>query len=99
MKYRVAGVVLVAALLGGCTDADWDRTLSYVGLDDAPAAQPAPADSSAVLAAKPAALAEADEWCNEVAKAEQQEAAEQGFDKATQENRSKVAFQQCAAKR
>jgi hypothetical protein len=92
MKYRVWGAVLIAALLGGCSDADWDRAFSYVGLDEAVA--PAPAKTAAK--AQPSETAEAtDAWCAQVAKAEQLESAEQGFDRTTQENRAITAYKQC----
>jgi hypothetical protein len=92
MNCRVWGVVLVAALLGGCSDADWDRAFSYVGLDEVVA--PAPAKSAAT--AQPPETAEAaDAWCAQVAKAEQQETAEQGFDAVTQQHRAEVAYKQC----
>jgi hypothetical protein len=92
MNYRVFGVVLVAALLGGCSDADWDRAFSYVGLDEAVKAAPAPVKA----AEQPSETAEAaDAWCAQVAKAEQLESAEQGFDKATQEKRAITAYKQC----
>jgi hypothetical protein len=92
MNYRVAGVVLVAALLGGCTDADWDRAFSYVGLDEA--AAPAPAKAAEPAQSSETAEAE-NAWCAQVAKAEQLESAEQGFDQATQQNRAMTAYKQC----
>jgi hypothetical protein len=92
MNCRVWAVVLLAALLGGCTDADWDRAFSYVGLDEA--VKPAPV--KAAEPAQPSETAEAaDAWCAQVAKAEQQASAEQGFDKPTQEHRAITTYQQC----
>lgn len=85
-------VLFAAVLLGGCTDADWDHTLSYVGLDSG--APPPAAAPAAVAAATPAESAE-NSWCVEAAKAAQREAAEQGFDSATQHYRAQVTYRQC----
>lgn len=94
MKLRVLGAVLAAGVLGGCTNADWDHATSYVGLgnSDQPTAQPRQAEA-APAAPTPAA----DGWCDEVAKAAQTDAAEQGFDIPTQQHRAQAAFQQCNA--
>jgi len=102
MKYRVVAVLFAAVVLGGCTDADWDRTLSYVGLGETPQAAPAqpaetqPAETQPATPAPAEAAAPADDWCIQIAKAAGQEAADQGFDRPTQENRAKVVYQQCA---
>jgi len=102
MKYRVVAVLFAAVVLGGCTDADWDRTLSYVGLGETPPAapvQPAEAQEAQQPGTPPVAQAEtaapADDWCSRIAKAAAQEAADQGFDEPTQQNRARVTYQQC----
>ena len=98
MKYRVLAALFATVVLGGCTDADWDSTLSYVGLSDTPQAapaQPAEAQQAGTQPAAEAAAAPADDWCIQIAKAAAQEAADLGFDRPTQQNRAKVTYQQC----
>ena len=89
MVRRAFAVLFMAGLLAGCTDADWDHTFSYVGLDSSKPAPP----PQVTAATTPAPV---DTWCVEVAKSEQVEAAEDGFDAATQQHRAQVAFEQCS---
>ncbi len=87
-------VLFAAVLLCGCTDADWDHTMSYVGLGTDKPAPTAPAPAApAQMAAAPAAPG--NKWCVEVAKAALREAAKDGFDAATQQHRAQVTYRQC----
>lgn len=104
---RLAFVFAAAALLAGCTDADWDQAFAYAGLGGDQAKQTAPqtdaaqsdtAQADAVQSSAPPKMEAAapDSWCAEVAKAAETEAANQGFDAQTQKNRAQAALQQCA---
>lgn len=99
MIYRFAAVALLACVVAGCTDADWDHALSYAGLSD----NPQPAAQPAATAAVPADAASGpvptmDNWCTESAKAAAREAREYGFDEATQRRRAEQALKQCQAR-
>ena len=100
MNMRIVVAALAACLLAGCTDADWDHTMSYVGLGPAtsaeadPPGQPAaaPVAQTDPAAGQPAA---SDQWCREVARAAATEAVSNGFDAATQQHRAQVSYSQC----
>lgn len=100
MNMRIVVAALAACLLAGCTDADWDHTLSRVGLGPATTAE---ADPPARPATAPVAQADpvagqpvaSDQWCREVAGAAATEAVSNGFDAATQQHRAQVAYSQC----
>jgi hypothetical protein len=107
MKHRVMAVLLVAGLLGGCTEADWDSAFAYAGLGpskpDSASSQSAP-DGPSYTAAPAASVTNgpapvADTWCIDVAKSAQLEAAQQGFDGATQRRRAMTTFNQCSRNR
>jgi len=98
MLYRIAAVAALACVLSGCTDADWDRTFSYVGVGDSSAtaapAKPAPTATAPTTEASPQP-ATRDDWCDAAAKSAAQESRAQGFDEATQRHQSEVARAQC----
>ncbi|MDR3527287.1 MAG: hypothetical protein P4L57_08390 [Rhizomicrobium sp.] len=93
MLNRVAAVAVLACLLGGCTDANWDHSLSYIGLGERPA--PAAPVSPPTTTAPPAAMPQSDPWCEAAGKAAAQESREQGFDEATQRRQAEAARLQC----
>lgn len=108
MSLRVLAFAAVAVFLGGCTNADWDHALNYVGIgesqkpapkDQADSSQPAPAQTADATAnAAPAAAnaaAGVNQWCEEVANATKADAAQDGFDDATQHRRAQAAYNQC----
>ena len=99
MFHRVAAVAVLACVLAGCTDADWDHSLSYIGMNQSPDAAPAAQANAAPQAATPAAPAAEDDWCVTASKAAEREAREQGFDAATQHHRAETALQQCQKNR
>jgi len=51
MKNRIAIVCVAASLLASCSDADWDRSLNYVGISDG---KPAPQRAQPVRRAEAA---------------------------------------------
>lgn len=60
--------------------------------------QPTPPQPSAAPTAMASAASDtADSWCVRVAKSAQAEAADQGFDAATQQRRALASFKQCSA--
>ena len=84
-------------LLAGCTDADWDRAMNYGGLaeqDEAPV-RPSVA-APATVAAAPAATAQPSnaDFCRSVAT---RDAADNGFDQATQTRVFAQSYAQCVA--
>ncbi len=89
----IACVYILA--LSGCTSADWERAMTYTGFDDepsvavAPTVRPAPAQSVAAPVSAPD-----NSFCQAVA---QQDAAQNGFDAATQQHVFQRSFQQCVA--
>ena len=177
MKLREIAPLVLMVVLGGCSGADWDHAISYVGLgggdeqaqppspppsgqadtaplstaEDAPAAHPwttvgalppssqtavaeplpppraAEAESVPPPAAEPVppprphvaasappavftppvaapapsavepppAAPTADPWCSRIAKSASDEAANEGFDAATQRHRAEVTYKQC----
>ena len=95
MLNRVAAVAILACVLGGCTDANWDHTLSYVGMGEEPA-QPGPAPATTTTAPPTATPApQSDPWCDAAGRAAAQESREQGFDEATQRRQAESARLQC----
>ena len=99
MNIRVMCVVFAGLLLGGCSAADWDNATSYVGLGptaDAPPSNAAPTAAEAPPTSLPVAQASpAESWCQQVAKANASDAAENGFDVATQKHRAETSYRQC----
>jgi hypothetical protein len=93
MRIRIATVVILAAVLGACTDADWDHALSYVGADDSASNAPPPAATP--IAATTAPTAKMDSWCDDAAQAAAREARKDGFDAATQRRQAESARAQC----
>jgi len=105
MKIRLALALAAASLLSACSDADWSRNMSFIGLDDkandsaepvaeaAPEAQSAPRAVAQTVAA-PAQTAQAgvNPFCAAVAK---QDADGHGFDAATQQGMFVRSYQQC----
>jgi len=94
-------VLILCLLLAGCTDADWDHAMNYGGLaepDEAPAKPPrsVAAAAPATVAAAPAASAEPSnaDFCRSVAT---RDAADNGFDQATQTRVFAQSFAQCVA--
>lgn len=84
MKLRLILLCIVSGLIGGCTDAEWDHTVS--GMDqtrqtETPAPQPVAASG--------------DEWCRQAAQYERENVASQGFDAATQQHLYEASYRQC----
>ena len=106
MKNHIALICVAAALLAGCSDADWDRNLSFVGIGDRPApqrAQPvrrAEAPTQVSRQAAPAQLAQQaapapaplDPFCQAVAT---QDSQGNGFDQPTQVRVFQTSYNQC----
>jgi hypothetical protein len=97
MKLRIIGLTLAVALLGGCTDADWDSAMATVGMGDSPGGDPPPPPAPAApQTVAPVAQADTNEaWCREVAAYERQGAAGMGFDAATQQHQYALRYNQC----
>jgi hypothetical protein len=75
-------VLVLTLTVSGCTGAGWEHTFAY--LDAPKPAAPAPAPA-----------APDPNWCANAAAAAKREAAEQGFDEATQQRRAAVIQAQC----
>jgi hypothetical protein len=95
-KDVVVGAMALLALLGGCTDAEWTRATSFVGIEpsaptqlrqEEPAEQPQP-----VFVA--AQEDKADSWCRTVA---QRDAAHNAFDAKTRQEILQQSYNQCLA--
>ena len=109
LKIRLALALAAASVLSACTDADWSRNMSFIGLDDTAtnAAQPAAADQAApkaqsvrrpvAQAAQPIAPAQtAQAGVNPFCAAvARQDADGHGFDAATQQGMFVRSYQQC----
>ena len=109
MKIRLALALAAASLLSACSDADWSRNMSFIGLDDkandsaepvaeaAPEAQSAPQAVAQTAAAQPAAPAQtAQAGVNPFCAAvAKQDADGHGFDAATQQGMFVRSYQQC----
>jgi hypothetical protein len=92
MKVRVAAMAVVSLFLAGCTDADWDHVFSYAGLD--PDNTPVAAAQETTAPAEQAAASN-DSWCRDLAQSASRDAAAQGFDAATQQQRAQTSYKQC----
>jgi hypothetical protein len=106
MNIRIIGAVFAGLLLCGCSLPSWDSMTTYVGLgpDDQatpPKAAPAegtPDEVNAAPTSTPAAQASpSDNWCEQIAKASAADAADNGFDLATQQHRAETTYRQCLA--
>lgn len=104
---KTHSVLIFCLLLAGCTDADWDRTLNYTGLESSDTASTetpattAPRPVAPTVAATPGATAAAPvaeagnvEFCRSVA---MQDATENGFDQPTQQRVFARSYAQCMA--
>jgi hypothetical protein len=94
MVKRFVVAILAGLLLTGCTDADWNGALSYVGLDQ-PEQREQQRAPQAQAPAPPARTTASDDWCREVAKAALESSAENDFDAATQQHRAQASYEQC----
>jgi hypothetical protein len=99
MKIRLAAALAASFILSACSDTDWSRGMSFVGLDDSEKAEPAPPPvvAQAVPAPAPAQTAQAfgvNPFCISVAK---QDAERNAFDAATQQGVYTRSYQQCVA--
>jgi hypothetical protein len=98
MNFRVISGVAATLLLAGCTDADWTRTMSYVGIEQStetlPRAQPK-ASPAAVPVVQ--ATAAPNNWCLAVATNDKNQAASNGFDQDTQQKTFVTSYTQCVA--
>jgi len=103
MKIRFALALGAAALLSACTDADWSRNMSFIGLDDgrdqavrpAAKAEPRPVAQAAprpVAQAAPVQANGVNPFCAAVAR---QDADGHGFDAQTQQGIFVRSYQQC----
>ena len=97
MKIRLAVALAATFALSACSDTDWSRGMSFVGLDDSQIAEPASpavADAAPVPAqtaqATPAAGGNA--FCAAVAR---QDSERNAFDAPTQQGVFTRSFQQC----
>ena len=96
MKLRLAIALAAAFALSACSDSDWSRGMSFVGLDDNPAAEPVTAQ--AAPAQMPAQTAQATQpagnnaFCAAVAR---QDSERNPFDAPTQQGVFTRSFQQC----
>ena len=104
MKACLVLALGAAAILSACTDADWSRGMSFVGLDDASDARARPVAKAAPVARTvprpvaqmaPAQTAQANglnPFCAAVAR---QDAEGHGFDAPTQQGIYVRSYQQC----
>lgn len=104
MKIRLAIALAATFALCACSDSDWSRGMSFVGLDDSPAAEPAsptttsPVTAQATPAQMPAQTAQATQpagnnaFCAAVAR---QDSERNAFDAPTQQGVFNRSFQQC----
>ena len=96
MKIRLAIALAATFALSACSDSDWSRGMSFVGLDDSPAAEPVTAQ--AAPAQMPAQTAQAtppvgnNAFCAAVAR---QDSERNPFDAPTQQGVFTRSFQQC----
>ena len=91
MKMRLPAVFGAILLLAGCTDSDWDNTMSYIGMT------PQPKMTPPVALAQPQTstlTAPSYRFCHAVAS---QDASKNEFDLATQERIAASSFRQCVA--
>ncbi len=97
MNLRLIAALAAAISLSACTDTDWSHTMSFVGFDDAPQAEPAPrpvaqAAPAPVAPARTVAAGGANPFCASVAK---QDSERNDFDAATQQGVFVRSYQQC----
>jgi hypothetical protein len=106
LNIRLALALAAASVLSACTDADWSRNMSFIGLDDSagktvePVAEAAPPQPAAQVAPRPVAQAApaqtaqagVNPFCAAVAR---QDADGHGFDAATQQGMFVRSYQQC----
>ena len=97
MKVRVVVALLAACLLSGCTDADWDHATSYVGLGPAQSSGPPPADPAVPVSVPTDPATKPDTWCQQIAETARADAANDGFDAATQQRRAETMYRQCVS--
>lgn len=93
MLGRTVGLLAMAGMLSGCSA--WEGTMSGLGLYDTDSPAPVVARDTAVPS--PAAAPASDSWCQKVATQDRAEAAQNGFDVATQQRRYAVSYRQCLA--
>ena len=91
--------LLFCLLLAGCSDAEWDHALNYIGLrgsaEEPEDAAPVPAQASVQVPAPPAEAAAApanNDFCRSVA---MQDAGANDFDQATQQRVFARSYAQC----
>ena len=105
MKIHLALALAAASLLSACTDADWSRGMSFIGIDESagtaprraqaaprPAARPAPRPLAQAAPAQTAQANGANPFCAAVAR---QDADGHGFDAQTQQGMFVRSYQQC----
>jgi hypothetical protein len=100
MRERVIGAIFAGLFLCGCSaadwDADWDYATTYVGLEQSDRSMPPVAPSSAPSpSVTVASVSTSDDWCRRLANYEKEDAANDGFDLATQQRRADAAYRQC----
>lgn len=98
MLHRLLTVAVTALVLSACTDADWDRSLSSVGLSDKEPQPTAPAAGSKIAGSADSVAPNAnlaEDWCTASARHAADRARELGFDQATQKLRAKEELDQC----
>ena len=98
---KFPGLIAVALLLCGCTDADWDHLASFDSpVSETRVAQPAPESPTSVAEVQTPVeqtAPQTDVWCQQVAQDALTRAARNGFDSATQQSMVKSSYSQCAA--
>jgi hypothetical protein len=98
MKIRLAFALAATFALSACSDSDWSRGMSFVGLDDNQAAEApppvaaAPAPVAAQTAQAAPAAADGKAFCAAVAR---QDSERNVFDAPTQQGVFTRSFQQC----
>ena len=91
MKIRLALALAASFALSACSDADWSRSMSFMGSDDTENAEPAP-PVVAQAAPAPAQTGGGNAFCAAVAR---QDSERNAFDAATQQGIFTRSFQQC----
>ena len=96
MQLRPLFVSLALFALGGCTDADYEHGLSYVGLDDSESGAPIQREPAPVIATDlpDSVTSSSDPFCQSVA---QQDATSNDFDLPTQQRVFTRSYTQCLA--
>jgi hypothetical protein len=96
MQLRTVFVILALFTLGGCTDADYEHGLSYVGLNDSEPGAPIQREPAPVIATglPDPVTSSPDPFCQSVA---QQDATSNAFDPATQRRVFGRSYAQCVA--